>query len=298
MRASLQWMRALLNATMARHAIAWLCLATLAACVILPVPIPQAGGPTEASRTNVPLESPDGIVRGQTTRADVLMQFGEPDGRGSDDQWFTYESQVRRGGVRWAICVAAGGPGAAVGGCGKVGHWLAVRRMVVRFDATGTVADVSLDSVDCSSVDDTDCPSSRGGDLQQADRETLARQQAETLGPLQASYPSAFVSVGAKGMCHRSTEGSAARGALEVRSHGLDWQDWQGQQHLLAWDADTAIEGPAKSVFFWWVDVRTRDGACTSFTVHPKDVHGIPGKSVASELRDLLLRLRDAPGAT
>ena len=31
--------------------------------------------------------------------------------------------------------------------------------------------------------------------------------------------------------------------------------------------------------------------------VHPKDVHGIPGKGVASDLRELLLRLRDGAAA-
>ncbi len=268
----------------------------LAACVVLPVPVPQAGGPTPASRSNVPQELPGSLVKGQTTRAAVIAQFGEPDGRGSDDQWFTYESQVRRGGVHWVLCVAAGGPGAGVGGCDKVGNWLVVRRMIVRFDAAGTVADVSLQSVDCASANDPDCPSGRGDDLLARDREALARQLAESLGPLQAEYPSAYVVVRAGGSCRHSSEQSTAQGGLEVRSLGLAWSGRNGVQHLLKWDADTVIEGPTRSILFWWVDVRTRDGTCTSLSVRPKDVHFLPDAGVARALHELLLRLRDAAG--
>ena len=75
---------------------------TLAAAACVPIPIPS--GPVQGSRQNFGDSVPSTIVKGQSTREDVLFALGEPDRRGNDDRWFAYASARRLGGVAlWPI---------------------------------------------------------------------------------------------------------------------------------------------------------------------------------------------------
>ena len=86
-------------------------LALVASAALLsgcPVPLPPTYD--SASRQNVGEHIPDFIVNGETTRDDVLLRLGEPDGRGPGDRWFAYGSQYSKGGVLF-VMAAGGGAG-------------------------------------------------------------------------------------------------------------------------------------------------------------------------------------------
>lgn len=97
-----------------------------------PVPLPPTYD--SGSRQNVGEIIPDFIVTGETTRDDILLRLGEPDGRGPGDRWVAYGSQYSKGGVLFVM--------AAGGGAGAAGvESIRFRRLVVRFDEKGVVAD-------------------------------------------------------------------------------------------------------------------------------------------------------------
>jgi outer membrane protein assembly factor BamE (lipoprotein component of BamABCDE complex) len=105
------------------------CAVLLTAC---PVPLPPTYD--SGSRQNVGDLIPDFIVKGETTRDDVLLRLGEPDGRGPGDRWFAYGSQYSKGGVLFVM--------AAGGGAGAAGvESIRFRRIIVRFDENGIVTD-------------------------------------------------------------------------------------------------------------------------------------------------------------
>src|SRR5215469_804209 len=73
----------------------------LAACLFsgcIPVVTPALLSPD--SRADLTAASQRGIEVGKTTRVDVLLALGEPDGRAVDERWFTYSS-VRASSAGW-----------------------------------------------------------------------------------------------------------------------------------------------------------------------------------------------------
>jgi hypothetical protein len=100
-------------------------------------------GPREDSRTNVPEAVALWIVAGQTTRRDVLLGLGDPDGKAPDEHWFTYGSAISHGGIE----------GAAVGfgNAGSLGREsVEYRRLIVRFDDNGVVSSVDWQNKRCT----------------------------------------------------------------------------------------------------------------------------------------------------
>jgi outer membrane protein assembly factor BamE (lipoprotein component of BamABCDE complex) len=88
--------------------------------------------------------SPSFIVQGQTSREEVLYALGEPDT--GDDQWFSYVSASRHGGVGTLIVPIRGG--------GEIpdAHTQRVlfRRLTVQFDSDGRVSHFESESKTCS----------------------------------------------------------------------------------------------------------------------------------------------------
>jgi hypothetical protein len=111
----------------------------LAGC---PVPLPPMYD--ARSRQNVGDHIPEFIVYAQTTRDEILLRLGEPDGRGSGDRWFAYGSRYGNGGV---VFVMAAGGGAGALGVESVRY----RRLVIRFDDSGVVTGASFVQRDCPS---------------------------------------------------------------------------------------------------------------------------------------------------
>lgn len=115
-------------------------VAVLTGCPVPLVPRYEGG-----SRQNVGERMPDFIVEGTTTRDDLLLRMGEPDGRGPEDRWFAYGSRYNEGGVLFI----AGAPG-GVGGVGVSS--IRYRRIVVRFDDRGVVSSTGFVERTCPSV--------------------------------------------------------------------------------------------------------------------------------------------------
>ena len=115
-------------------------LSLMLACSLTACGLPLAYPPTmdSAWRSQIKPSTGDSIQSGTTTRVDVLLKFGEPDGRGVDDRWFTYVSSSV-----WGI--GAMGNGAPVGHQG-----IDTRRMTVWFDPNGVVTKVEFQQRNCS----------------------------------------------------------------------------------------------------------------------------------------------------
>jgi hypothetical protein len=122
---------------------------TLCGCIVLPAPVHRWQGPSTGSRDNVSAASAPKIVEGQTTRLDLLLALGEPDGRGEQDQWFTYRTHKARGGWHWALILAGISPPAGAV-LVPVDDWERVERLTVRFDGQGIVSEVSFEGRNCS----------------------------------------------------------------------------------------------------------------------------------------------------
>ena len=120
--------------------------AILISCI--PVPYVVLPGPLSDSRTNVPTEVPTSIVVGSTTRREVLLALGEPDGRGTNDRWYSYGSAVGQGGAG-VFAVGAGGGGAMAGYASR--ETVEFHRFLVRFTELGIVSDVALETKRCPS---------------------------------------------------------------------------------------------------------------------------------------------------
>jgi hypothetical protein len=56
------------------------------------IPIPLMSGYESASRQNIPAQVPGFIIKGETTRADVVLALGEPDRHADDGSWLLYSS--------------------------------------------------------------------------------------------------------------------------------------------------------------------------------------------------------------
>jgi len=135
-----------------RQALPVLC-ALLSGCAgsVVPLPSYQSAGPVAWARTNIDAQTSSRIAAGQTTRTEVLLMLGEPDGRAPDDSWFTYGSVARLGGVKWAAMV-------------EYGDWNSSVRLIIRFDTHGVVSATEFSQRDCSEWRRT-CLDARGTDL-------------------------------------------------------------------------------------------------------------------------------------
>lgn len=116
----------------------------------LPIPIPPLGYPSE-SRTNLPDRVPEFIVKGKTTREEVLLALGAPDSYAVDGRWMTYSSSRHGGGVAFVV-----GGGYTAGVVGAVNSY-EKRLLVVRFDAHSIVSDVALEERTCRGLNDAAC---------------------------------------------------------------------------------------------------------------------------------------------
>jgi len=141
-------------------------------CIVVPY---EASQGTVGTRTDVPATVPDSIVKGKTSRAEVLQQEGKPDGEGAD--WIVYSSTAKESGLGLFFCFAS----RTTVGCGDARRQVwDYHRLVVRFDALGVVSSAHVDSASCIHWTNdfkppAPCLDLRGDDLQRED--TLAAIQ-------------------------------------------------------------------------------------------------------------------------
>jgi hypothetical protein len=98
---------------------------------VLPIPSYRT---EPRSRKNVNLGVAQSLTPGQLSRAEVLLQLGEPDEVSPDERQFRYYSER----VQWDIIVIVGGGGsAAVGDIQVKKH----RNLLLRFDEQGKLSE-------------------------------------------------------------------------------------------------------------------------------------------------------------
>jgi outer membrane protein assembly factor BamE (lipoprotein component of BamABCDE complex) len=106
-----------------------------------PIPIPPLG--YIGVHGNIPGRPSDLIVKGEATRADVLLLLGSPDSQSPDGRQFEYHSELHQGGVIFVI--AAGSSAAGLGP-----EAFLERRLIVGFDAQGVVDTVEFEEKGCT----------------------------------------------------------------------------------------------------------------------------------------------------
>lgn len=123
---------------MVRRLLTALLLATPAACIV--VPLSRRDSPD--TRQNIGEEVPAFIVAGATSRADVLLALGEPDGASDNGAQFVYTRGARLGGLFFAGC----GYVTCAGGSTEK---MAYDRLIIRFDDAGAVLGARHERVSC-----------------------------------------------------------------------------------------------------------------------------------------------------
>jgi outer membrane protein assembly factor BamE (lipoprotein component of BamABCDE complex) len=97
---------------------------------------------------------PEWLVVGQTTRQEVLLVLGEPDGPAYNEEWYGYITVRRLGGIGFGGISDGGGFDVRL----KVVRF---RRLLVRFDAAGVVSEASFITARCG---ESSLNTSGGGD--------------------------------------------------------------------------------------------------------------------------------------
>lgn len=120
----------------------------LAACI--PIPIPSLGYLGD-SRTNLPDRVPEFVVKGETTREQILFALGAPDSHAADGSWMAYSSARHAGGVAFVV-----GGGYTAGVVGPVSTYER-RLLIVRFDANSVVVDAAVEVRRCLGANDASC---------------------------------------------------------------------------------------------------------------------------------------------
>ncbi len=112
-------------------------------------PIPRFPGDTSETRLNISSVAPESIMVGKTTRADVLLALGEPDGASEHGEQFIYTRATSKGGIFGLLI------GPQVGWAGT--ERMVYRRLIITFDDQGVVASKRMESAACweSSLQET-----------------------------------------------------------------------------------------------------------------------------------------------
>lgn len=284
-------------------------LLALQGCVVVPIPVSQSLGVSRDTRSNLDTETPNAFVPGESTRADVLLQLGEPDGRGDDDLWFSYGNRLKRGGLQWAACGAALSGSA---GCLPISKVYRSQRLIIRFDANGRLREQSFEPVDCAGSGD--CLSASGADILVKARLAVAVRALDAeLGQVLSSWQPFLYGKSEDATCrnrvnilerlldiapaHVRLQDSGFRqptGALDIRHGGLSWSDehpdsdpgWEVVSLPIATDSQVL---PVTSYHRYpIVPVRRADGRCTLLAIPPSGDR-LTDEANADKLRQAIL---------
>jgi len=145
-----------------RHTVGALLLMGLAACVAFPLGRQES----PLTRQNIGEMVPDFIVPSVTTRADVLLKLGEPDGASENGRQFTYTRGVRVGGYNFVACTIKCIEGTT--------EKMQYDRLIVSFDYADVVAGARHEQILC---DETIPPNVTAPCVNLAGRDLLAANQ-------------------------------------------------------------------------------------------------------------------------
>jgi len=268
-------------------------LAAVAGCIVVPIPVHQSAGTHPSSRSTVADVSPPTLAIDNAARADVLMELGEPDGRAFDDSWFTYETVLQRGGVRWLYVMVYGGEYTGGGTAGPMGDWDTSRRLVIRFTADGFVSVVTVDQKQCT-LWAGGCLDARGGDLAAKDEERRGDALIAGAGAVVARYPRYTIRIGEQANCAYPglTGGRLEVGhAFVVGENALVWQDEFDHDWRSLRVADIVEVKPVEMHFLlrWMIPIQQKDGPCLFLMVSTKrDIEQSESKGVQDQARSLI----------
>jgi hypothetical protein len=254
-------------------------LGNLSGCIILPIPVARTSGAIPTYRSNIGDQAPATLVQGSTTRRQVLLELGEPDGRGADDRWFTYESVSRRGGLHWAYVVGAE---TGRGAIGSIDDWDTARRLTIRFDDRGVIAGVSLDQKNCTNsfLDSADCPSASGEDLAKVDEEQRGVQLIAASGDVLGRYRSfELLRAGGSDCSLGHREPYASGDQFVVTQQRLVWRNRQQRWDSLALDDIQGVRAIEDHMFQHWIPLEVRDGSRLCLRITESDGRHMPGWS-------------------
>lgn len=110
-------------------------VAVAAALALTGCPVPLVPRDLQGSRQNLGEIRPEFIVERLTTREDILLRLGEPDGRWAEDRWFAYGSRRSEGGVLLMFGRATTSVSSEA---------IRYRRLLLRFDEQGLVEGASF----------------------------------------------------------------------------------------------------------------------------------------------------------
>jgi|SRR5262245_9870046 len=240
---------------------------------VVPVPVPQLAGPVASSRANVDDKTQDRITAGQTTRTEVLLKLGAPDGRAPDDSWFTYGTVARRGGVKWYAMSTIGDSNAS-------------QRLLVRFDPQGIVSSVDFSQRNCTE-EVHNCLEATGGDLL-----AVEETQVDAFGQELARHDPIRLEWRASATCNLKESSYYDGGygdAFVVTEQAIFWRDRRDAPRWRTIPIGDVQDAPAvqDDGVMEWIPVRKRDGSCVFFDVGAfADANGL---SEARQLRSFLV---------
>jgi hypothetical protein len=198
------------------------------------------------SRIDVTTATQQRLEVGKSTRADVLLALGAPDGRAADDSWFTYGSARTSevGGFLFLL----------VDGIGLEHLNTHVSRLLVKFDPRGIVSNVDLQKSECSGLMVAQgCLDLKGKELTAAD---AAREQGYGIALL--SFPRAQFRRGAPEKCEFKFHTPEVHGPLVITDRAIVMGDT-----ALGYTQIEEILPVRHQELDSWVVLKGRDGICT-----------------------------------
>jgi len=239
--------------------------------------MPRSSGPVQVSRAEVSKDLPARIVPGQTTRTEILLLLGEPDGRADRDRWFAYSSRVGRGGMGWKLFVAVGMGYGSASSVSKLGDWETARRAIIHFDSAGVVSNVDFEEKNCT-LENRNCPDAGGRDILAAEEEERAAAehavQLAGAGTVLAGYGlfmwvtydapdcrrlklsrSDYTSGKKLLIAEHAILGEArVRGGMPTSGHYM--------YPMLRYEEIAELRPVERHFFHQWIPIRTRSGSC------------------------------------
>lgn len=241
--------------------------AAISGCIS--VPFPLASRPLPDSRTNIPEQVPSSIAVGRTSRREVLLELGEPDGSGPNDAWYSYGSAFSHGGL--GILTVS------YGASYDARHNVEVRRLFLQFDPSGVVSSANLET--------KRCPMWTSDLLRHVSLPCLDIQGADVAAQKSTPPPSSLLGqyknvARRPGECptHGKLTVQAVFGTLQVFADTMLLVPAPGiQQEYSAYlkpPAGASIATPLEQVqsveyvkgrWFWkWLNLHMKDGSCAS----------------------------------
>ena len=198
-----------------------------------------------SSRGDITIAAQQKLEVGRTTRVDVLLALGEPDGRAVDDSWFAYGSARSSEVGAFAFLI--------VSGFGFEHVSTEVSRLIVRFDARGVVSSADLDRSKCGGfMAAHGCQDVRGGEIAAADAALAGGEKVVLL-----SYATSHVVEGTPDRCDIDFGKKGIDGPLALTDRAIVMRDSK-----LAYAGIAEVLPIKRKELESWVALKRRDGIC------------------------------------